>query len=118
MFIDILLSFVFCGLVCLIAQIIVDNSKLTPGHVTSLFVTIGVILEFFDLYKYLRMFGKVGASIPISNFGALMMSGVKTCVQQQGILGVFTGVFYNTGGAITFAVFLSLIISFFCRPRS
>ena len=52
MFINILLSFVFCGLVCLIAQIIVDNSKLTPGHVTSLFVTIGVILEFFDLYKY------------------------------------------------------------------
>lgn len=118
MILDFLMAFLFCGFICLIAQVIIDNSKLTPGHVTSLFVCIGAILEFFNLYEPLRKIGKMGVSMPISNFGALMMSGIKECIQTEGFLGIFTGIFYNTGGAITFAVFLSIIVAFVCKPRT
>ena len=118
MILNALCAFLVSGLICVIAQIIIDNTKLTPGHVTSIFVVSGVILEFFGLYKYLRKFGHVGASIPISNFGALMMEGVKTLIKSQGLLGIVNGVFYITGGVITFCVFLSLIVVLFTRAKS
>lgn len=118
MIINFIMSFLSCGIICLIAQLIIDNTKLTPGHITSIFVCIGVLLEFFGLYDYLREIGKVGVSIPISNFGSLMMEGVKQNIKEQGIFGIFTGIFANTGGAITFCVFLSIIFAFFCKPRT
>ena len=118
MIVNCLLAFLICGLICVIAQIIIDNTKLTPGHVTSIFVVSGVILEFFGLYKYVRIAGKVGASIPISNFGALMMEGVKKLIDTQGILGIVNCVFSITGGLITFCVFLSLVVVIFTRAKS
>ncbi len=73
MLIDCLFAFLVCGAICVIAQIIVDNTKLTPGHVTSIFVVAGVLLEFFGLYNDILKIGRVGPSIPISNFGAIIM---------------------------------------------
>lgn len=118
MIIRALLAFLISGIICVIAQIIIDNTKLTPGHVTSIFVVSGVILEFFDLYKYIRKIGYMGASIPICNFGSLMMKGVKMLVKTQGLPGIVNGVFYITGGVITFCVFLSLIVVVFTRAKS
>ncbi len=118
MLIDCLFAFLICGAICVIAQIIVDNTRLTPGHVTSIFVVAGVILEFFGLYQYIRKIGRVGASIPICNFGALMMEGVKQLIETQGLLGIVNGVFYITGGVITFCVFLSLVVVIFARAKS
>ncbi len=118
MIINALMAFLMSGFICVIAQIIIDNTKLTPGHVTSIFVVLGVLLEFFGLYKYLRQIGHIGASIPICNFGALMMEGVKKLIETQGLLGVVNGVFYITGGVITFCVFLSLIVVVFARAKS
>lgn len=117
-FLTYLFAFLFCGFVCMIAQIIIDNTKLTPGHVTSLFVVIGVVLEFFNLYDYLRNFASMGASLVISSFGSTIMKGVKEAVDNLGISGIFTGIFSKCGVLISFAVFLAFTASLFFKPKS
>lgn len=113
-----ILSFFVCGIICLIAQIILDNSSFTTGHITSLFVVIGVILEFFNLYDYIRQLSFVGASIPISSFGSIIMKGVKDSVDSNGIIGIFKGVFNNCGAIIAYSIFLSFISTLFFKPKS
>lgn len=111
-------SFLISGIVCLIGQIIIDNSKLTPGHVTSIFVVLGSILEFFSLYDYLRKLGKMGASIVISSFGSTIMKGVKEMVDKEGFIGIFQGIFLNCSTLISFAIFLSFLGAIFFRSKS
>lgn len=118
MALNFLFSFIVCGCICAIAQIILDHSKLTPGHITSLFVVIGCILEFFDLYRFVRKVGGIGASLPIVSFGAVMMDGVKEKIIQDGLIGIFTGVFYKCGGLIAFALFLAVLGALLIKPKS
>lgn len=115
---SLILAFLTCGVFCLIGQIIYDNSKLSLGHITSLLVVIGAILEFFDLYKYIRKFGQIGASLPISSFGSLIMKGVKESIDNYGFIGIFQGVFDKCGTLIAFAIFLAFISTIFFRPKS
>lgn len=112
------LSFITCGIICGLAQIIIDNSKLTPGHVCSIFVVIGAILEFFNLYKYLRIFGGIGASLPICSFGSLIMKGVKESIVENGFLGIFEGVFKSCGTIIAMSLFLAFLATLFFKPKS
>ena len=118
MFLSFVGAFFVCGIICLIAQIILNNTKLTTGHITSLFVVIGVILEFFGLYKFIRDIGHMGSSMPISSFGSVIMEGVKKQVEIDGILGIFKGVFESCGTLIAFAVFLAFISTLFFKPKS
>lgn len=111
-------AFLICGLICLVSQIILNHSKLTPGHITSLFVVIGVILEFFDLYQYIRQLGSLGASLPISSFGSLIMKGVKESIDYYGFIGVFKGVFDNCGTLISLSIFLAFLSTVFFKPKS
>ena len=116
--IKILCAFITCGIFCVIAQVILDNSKLTSGHVTSIFVVLGALLEFFDIYKYIKEFGGMGASIPISSFGSVIMKGVKQGILEDGIIGIFSGVFLNCGTLISFALFLAFISTLFFKAKS
>ena len=116
--INLFCAFLTCGIICVIAQIILDNSKLSMGHITSLFVVIGVVLEFFGLYKYIRNFGKMGASIPISSFGSIIMKSVKEMVDIEGFIGIFKGVFSSCGTLLSLAIFLAFIASLFFRAKS
>lgn len=118
MIIVLLLAFLSCGLFCLIAQIILDNTKLTPGHITSLFVVIGSLLEFFNIYKYLRKIFSMGASLPILSFGSLIMKGVKNGVDNYGFIGIFQGVFENCGTIIALSLFLAFLATLFFKPKS
>ena len=118
MFISFIGSFLVCGFICLIAQIILDNTKLTTGHITSLFVVFGVILEFLGVYKYIRKIGYLGASMPICSFGSVIMEGVKKQVEINGVLGIFKGVFESCGALIAFALFLAFISTLFFKPKS
>ena len=111
-------SFLVCGVICMIAQIILDNTNLTTGHITSLFVVVGTILEFFDLYKYIRMVGQSGASMPICSFGSVIMKGVKQAVVESGLLGIFLGIFDSCGALLSFAIFLSFIATLLFKPKS
>ena len=82
-------SFVFCGFICLIAQVILDNSKLTPGHITSLFVIIGAFLDTFSIYDRLIKSVGGGALVPITSFGHSLIHGALLKAESMGIIGIF-----------------------------
>ena len=118
MFLSFIGAFFTCGLICLIAQIILDNSKLTTGHVTSLFVVIGSLLEFFGVYQYIRKIGFMGASMPICSFGSIIMGSIKKAIELEGVLGIFKGVFQACGALLAFALFLAVLSTLFFKPKS
>lgn len=118
MIIELLSAFLICGLFCLLGQIILNHSKLTPGHVTSIFVVLGSILEFFNIYEHIRNIGNIGASLPIVSFGSLIMKGVKDSIDLNGFIGIFKGVFDNCGTLISFSIFLAFLSTIFFKPKS
>ncbi len=110
-------SFIIAGLFCLLGQIILDNTKLTPGHVTSLFTVLGAILAFFGLYdKFINLAGG-GASTIISNFGYLLYEGALSGYRSSGILGIFTGLLTKGGAAIVGAVIFASLVTLFFKPK-
>ncbi|MEG0794315.1 MAG: SpoVA/SpoVAEb family sporulation membrane protein [Bacilli bacterium] len=113
-----ILAFLFAGMVCLIAQIILDNTKLTPGHITSIFTVIGALLSFMGIYeKLIEKFG-AGATILISNFGHLLYSsGIKGYI-DEGFLGIFTGLLCKSSLAITGAVVFAFIFAIIFKPKN
>ena len=111
-------AFLFCGFVCLIGQIILDNTKLTPGHLTSIFVVIGAILELFSLYDKCLIFAGAGASVPITSFGHSLAHAAIERATDEGIMGLFMGMFDLTCSGITAAIVFSFILSLFFKPKS
>lgn len=110
-------AFLFCGLVCLIAQLILDNTKLTPGHVTSIFVVIGAFLDVFGIYDKIVLYAGAGALIPITSFGHLLIHGAMDTANTLGPLGLALGIFNLTSAGISLAVFLAFILSLIFKPR-
>ena len=113
-----LYSFFFCGLICLIGQVILDNTKLTPGHITSLFVVIGSFLDTFSIYdKIVRCVGG-GALVPITSFGHLLIHGAMAKASSMGFIGIAMGMFDFTASGITSAIFFAFLFSLFFRPKN
>lgn len=110
-------AFIFCGLVCLIGQIILDNTKLTPGHITTLFVVIGAFLDVFNLYDKLVLWAGGGALVPITSFGHLLIHGAMDTVNNFGVMGLFMGMFDLTSSGIVAAIVFSFILSLIFQPR-
>ena len=88
-----LLSALFLGGVCLIAQLIFEYTKMTPGHITSLFASIGALLASFGIYNTISEYAPGGASLAILNYGNIMTTSVINSVNEQGFMGIFTGMF-------------------------
>ena len=110
-------SFLFAGTVCLIAQIILDNTKLTPGHITSIFVVIGSLLDTFSIYdKIIEVVGG-GAMVPITSFGHLLIHGALSKASSMGPLGIVMGMFDLTASGITSAIIFSLIFAIIFKPK-
>lgn len=103
-------AFVFSGLACLIAQIILDNTKLTPGHVTSIFTVLGAFFGFLGLYDKFISFAGAGATTIISNFGYVLYKGAYLGYQEEGILGLFTELLSRSSCAIAGAVIFSFLL--------
>ena len=110
-------SFLFAGFICLLGQILLDNTKLTPGHITSLFVIIGSFLDVFSLYDKLIMYVGGGALVPITSFGHLLIHGGMARASNLGFIGLSMGMFDLTASGITSAIFFAFIFSLFMRPR-
>ena len=110
-------SFIFCGVVCLIGQIILDNTKLTPGHVTTLFVVIGTFLDIFNIYDKLVLWAGGGALVPITSFGHLLIHGALSTVGNYGLMGLFMGMFDLTSSGIVAAIVFSFVFSLIFKPR-
>ena len=110
-------AFLFCGTVCLISQIILDNTKLTPGHVTSLFVVIGAFLDFFGIYDKIVLYAGAGALIPITSFGHLLVHGAMDTARDIGIIGLSYGIFDLTSAGISIAIVSAFILALFFKPK-
>lgn len=112
---DYLNAFWVGGLICVVGQILIDKTKLTPARILTSFVVAGVILGAVGLYKPLADFAGAGASVPISGFGFLMSEGVKDALNSDGALGIITGGLTNAAGGVAAAVFFALIAALCTR---
>ena len=110
-------AFLFCGFVCMVAQIILDNTKLTPGHVTSLFVVIGAFLDLAGIYDKLVLYCGAGAIIPITSFGHSLAHASYEAAIKDGFWGLFQGIFDKTATGIVFAIILSVIGALIFKPK-
>lgn len=110
-------AFLFCGLTCMISQLILDNTKLTPGHVTSLFVVIGAALDIFGIYDKFVLYCGAGAIIPITSFGHLLIHGAMDIAGEMGALGLAFGVFNLTSAGISVALVAAFILCLVFKPK-
>ena len=110
-------AFLFCGFVCLIGQLILDNTKLTPGHITTIFVVLGSFLDVFNIYDKIILWAGGGALVPITSFGHLLIHGAMTTANELGFMGLMTGMFNLTASGITAAIVFSFILSFIFKPK-
>lgn len=111
-------AFLFCGFVCLIGQWIYDHTKLTPGHITSLFVCIGSCLDLFNLYDRFVEWAGAGALLPITSFGHSLMHGAMAKVSDNGFLGIAMGMFDTTASGITSAILFAFLFALLFKPKS
>ena len=111
-------SFLFCGLVCLIAQIILDNTKLTPGHITSMFVVFGAFLDSFSLYDLIIKYVGGGAMVPITSFGHSLVHGALAKANSYGLIGILMGMFDLTATGINSAIIFSFIFALIFKPKN
>ena len=110
-------SFVVGGLICIIGQILIDKTKLTPARILVLFVTVGAILGGLGIYQHLINFAGAGATVPITGFGANLAKGAIEEVQKIGLLGAFTGGVKASAGGIAAAIFFGYIASLIAKPK-
>lgn len=110
-------AFLLSAVVCMIGQIILDNTKLTAGHITSLFTVIGAILSFLDIYPWLIKKAGAGATILIANFGHMLLVGGMEGFASQGFLGIFAGLLTKSSLAITSAVIIAFVLSILFKPK-
>lgn len=109
--------FVVGGLICIIGQILIDKTKLTPARILVLFVTVGAILGGLGIYKYLIDFAGAGATVPLTGFGANLAKGAMQEVQNSGLLGAFIGGVKASAGGIAAAIFFGYLASLIAKPK-
>ena len=115
------MDYVWCflcgGLLCLIGQVLIDLTKLTPARILTGYVVGGVLLQALGLYQPLVDWAGAGATVPLTGFGYSLAKGVAKAVEEQGLLGVLTGGLSATAGGITAAVVLGLLAAILCKPK-
>ena len=114
---DYLKAFLVGGLLCVIGQILIDRTKLTPARILVAYVVAGVLLGAVGLYDKLVDFAGAGATVPLTGFGFAMVKGVKEAIAEKGALGILTGPLTASSAVITAAVLCGLIASFVARPK-
>ena len=110
-------AFLFCGTICMLSQIILDNTKLTPGHVTSIFVVLGALLDIFGIYDKIVLYAGAGALVPITSFGHLLIHGAMTAADDQGVLGLALEVFDLTAAGISIAIVSAFFLALIFKPK-
>ena len=114
---DYLKAFAVGGLLCLIGQLLIDKTKLTPARILVGYVVTGIILGGIGIYPALLEFAGAGASVPLTGFGNTLAKGVRNAVDEQGFLGIFMGGLKSTAGGVTAAVFAGLLAGFLFKAR-
>lgn len=111
-------AFLIGGALCVIGQLLIDYTKLTPARILVCYVVFGVVFEALGLYHHLVNFAGAGATVPLTGFGYTIATGVRKAIHDFGILGVFSGGLSATAGGITAAIVISYIVSLFTKSKS
>lgn len=114
---DYVKAFLIGGLLCLIGQILIDKTKLTPARILVSYVVAGVILGAVGVYKPLVDFAGAGATVPLTGFGYALAKGVREAIGQDGFLGIFTGGLKAAAGGITAAIIAGLVASILFKAK-
>lgn len=114
---DFLKAFVVGGLLCVIGQILIDKTKLTPARILVSYVVIGVLLGAIGIYKPLVDFAGAGATVPLTGFGYNLAKGVKEAIDKDGFIGILTGGLKATAGGITAAITAGLLASLLFKAK-
>ena len=110
-------AFLVGGSLCMIGQVLIDKTKLTPARILTAYVVTGVILNAVGIYEPFAKWAGAGATVPILGFGNTLANGVKKAVTEQGFPGILSGGLTACAGGITAAVFFGLIASILCKPK-
>ena len=114
---DYIKAFIVGGFFCLIGQVLIDKTKLTPARILVSYVVAGVLLSGLGLYEPLAEFAGAGATVPLTGFGHALAKGVREAVEEKGLLGALTGGLKATAGGITAAVVSGLIVSLIFKDK-
>lgn len=114
---DYLKAFLVGGLICVIGQILMDTTKLTPARILVSFVVAGVVLGAAGVYKPFVEWAGAGATVPLTGFGFTLAKGTRQAVEEQGLLGALTGPLTSGAAGITAAVLCGLVASIISKPK-
>lgn len=114
---SLLKCFIVGGLICVIGQILIDKTKLTPARILVIFVTTGAILGGLGIYQYLVDFAGAGATVPLTGFGYNLAKGAIEGVKQSGLIGAFTGGVKAAAGGIAAAIFFGYLAALISKPK-
>lgn len=114
---DYLKAFIIGGLFCVIGQVLIDKTKLTPARILVSYVVIGVLLSAVGVYQHLVDFAGAGATVPLTGFGHNIAKGIREAIDKDGFIGIFTGGLKSTAGGITAAIIAGLIASFLFKAK-
>ncbi|MBQ3417069.1 MAG: stage V sporulation protein AE [Ruminococcus sp.] len=112
-----LYAFLAGGALCLIGQVLIDKTRLTPARILTGYVVMGVLLSALGLYTPFADFAGAGASVPLSGFGHLMAQGVRDAIDEQGAIGILTGAFSAASAGIGAAILFSLLAGIISKPK-
>lgn len=110
-------SFIVGGLLCVIGQILIDKTKLTPARILVGYVVAGVVVSAFGLYQPIIDFAGAGASVPLTGFGHCLAKGVKEGILENGFIGILTGGLKAASGGITTAIIAGLFVSIIFKAK-
>ena len=111
-------AFLVGGALCMLGQILIDRTRLTPARILSGYVVAGVVLSAVGLYQPLVDFAGAGATVPLTGFGHLLAKGVREAVRQDGFLGALTGGLTASAAGVTAAVFFALLAAVLFRAKA
>ena len=110
-------AFVVGGILCVIGQLLIDKTKLTPARILTGYVVTGVFLSAIGIYQPLADWAGAGATVPLTGFGHLLAKGVKKAVEEQGVLGAFSGGITAAAGGITAAIFFGFVVALVAKSK-
>ncbi|MBQ7036460.1 MAG: stage V sporulation protein AE [Clostridia bacterium] len=105
------------GLICVVGQLLIDKTRLTPARILVTFVCAGVLLTLLGVYKPLVEYAGAGATVPITGFGYTLYNGVCKAIEEKGLIGIFTGGLTSVAGGVSAAVLFSFLASLIFKPK-
>lgn len=111
-------AFLFCGIVCFLGEVILEKTKLTPGHLNTILVIIGAILTGLGCYDKFILWAGAGATVPITNFGQLLVNGALDGYSTDGFIGLLKGLLVNASAGLSVTIISAFLIALFFKPKN